>query len=125
MSSWTPRGESYDRFGGDIIFSPDSSRVAYTVRRDNKWVAVVDGCEGADYARIYRPVSGPDGRHVAYLAEGEDSRVVVVDGVATGEYSRGYPYDGQVVFDGPGTVRFLAIRGDDILHVAVKIEESE
>ena len=30
---------------GQVVFSPDSQRLAYTAKRRNKWLVVVDGQE--------------------------------------------------------------------------------
>ena len=73
-------GTSFERF----IFSPDSKRLAYYVRRDrdrSQYVAV-DGietnCSGLvdDYMAF-----SPDSKHFAYLTSQGNSRAVIIDGV--------------------------------------------
>jgi hypothetical protein len=73
-------GESFDRIvRGSVVFSPDSSRVAYAAERQGKFLVVVDGKEGRLFDDIYNPVFSLDGRHVAYVGGKVGSRSVVVD----------------------------------------------
>jgi len=68
--------------------SPDSKRLAYAIRRGNKWLVVVDGVEGKEYEAVPDqipvgagdPVFSPDSQHVAYMAVSGNKRFVVVDG---------------------------------------------
>lgn len=68
------------------IFSPDSTRVAYIAKEEDKWFVVVDGHFGKEYDGIIDGslVFSPDGKRVAYVAiEGgiyTDKYFVVVDG---------------------------------------------
>lgn len=48
-------GKEYDGLGGGMLtFSPDSKRVAYWARRGDRWLVVLDGVEGPEYAGCIR-----------------------------------------------------------------------
>ena len=74
-------GDEFEGEGG-ASFSPDDTRVALTLKKRNKWVVVVDGREGAEYAWITsEPRFTRDGRHLFYDASKDTRHVRVVDGV--------------------------------------------
>src|SRR5262249_29886836 len=74
-------GEPFDRIvHGSVVFSPDSSRVAFAAERQNKFSIVVDGKGGQPFDDIYNPVFSTDSRHVAYVGGKVRSRVALVDG---------------------------------------------
>ena len=63
---WQAR-PGHNRIGGyNIIFSPDSRRVAYVAQRGNNWFMVVDGKPGPAYNALWDADFSPDSRHVAY-----------------------------------------------------------
>lgn len=72
-------GKTYE-YARDIVFSPNSTRVAYEAKIGDKWVAVIDGSEGKQYDEIYPIVFSPDSKRVAYLAISGNKTAVVVDG---------------------------------------------
>lgn len=86
----------------NTILSKDGGRVAFVVRRDAKWSAVLDGKPGAEYDGIMdgNPVFSPDGKRVAYVATKGEKRLVVLDG------QEGPEFDGvgagQPVFSSDG-----------------------
>ncbi|MEP6766014.1 MAG: hypothetical protein ABJB66_17000, partial [Gemmatimonadaceae bacterium] len=65
-----------------ISFSPDGKRMAYVVRKDDKWLMVVDGVESAAFDDIeLGAVSfSDDSRHVAFIGRRGGKSVVVHDG---------------------------------------------
>jgi hypothetical protein len=69
---------------GSVVFSPNSSRVAYAAERQGKFLMVVDGKEGRLFDDIYNPVFSPDSRHVAYVGGQVGSRSALVDGEVVG-----------------------------------------
>lgn len=80
----------------EIVFSPDSKRLAYVARiRNQQGIVedrvVIDGQEGPPYLGAGRLVFSPDSSHFAYRAtvndkKGKESMVVILDGRATGIY---------------------------------------
>jgi hypothetical protein len=67
-----------------ITFSPDSSRVAYAVQKDNKWLVIIDGVEVGRYDDVGDPGTciafSPDSRRYTYLAKRDNKWLVVIDG---------------------------------------------
>jgi len=95
-----------------LVWSPDSKHLAYTIRRDGKYIVVLDGIEGKPYARYdtyllpspasfcgfyYLPVFSPDSQHLAYAAQPEDGYCVVLDGVE-GKHHEGAVYPKTITF---------------------------
>jgi Tol biopolymer transport system component len=76
-----PISESGESF--PIIFSPDSGRVSYVVKRGAKYMVVIDGKESApyDYVRTAAQRFSPDSRRVAFAAKRGKKELIVVDGV--------------------------------------------
>lgn len=83
-------------FSHDRAFSPDGKRLAYWVRKGDKWVAVVDGVEGTEFDQtvdlysvgtVY-PIFSPDSRRVAYAGQRDGKCYVVIDGKLSGPYDR-------------------------------------
>ena len=78
--------ESEDRecFDGvalrQIIFSPDSRRIAYPIQEGDDWFVVLDGTRGPAANAIGEMTFSPDGRRLAYAAEKNGAWHVVVDG---------------------------------------------
>ncbi|HOK09764.1 MAG TPA: hypothetical protein PLJ10_08900, partial [Candidatus Hydrogenedens sp.] len=107
-----------------LIFSPDSRRVAYSAKRGDKWVVVVDGVEGKEYDGIGAGslIFSPDSRRVAYSAKRGGKWVVVVDGVEGKEY--GVVLTGSnLVFDSPTHLHTLAGRGNEVFLLEIDIVE--
>lgn len=82
----------------DLIFSPDSKRVAYIAAIGNKRLykyidgtgekmfSVVDGKEGKHYDFVCSTIFSPDSRSLAYLAMKGDKYFIVVDGQEGKQY---------------------------------------
>ena len=76
-------GGLYDSIGTTIAFSPDSQHVAYTGRKGDKRVLVVDNKEQEEeYDAILEgtPIFSPDGKRMAYGAGKGTKWLMVVDG---------------------------------------------
>jgi WD40-like Beta Propeller Repeat len=73
-------GKTYEDIKDDVIFSPDSTRVAYKARTGDKWIAIVDSSEGKQYDEILSIAFSPDSKRVTYLAKAGNKIAVVVDG---------------------------------------------
>lgn len=69
-------------FGLDptLVFSPDSKKIAYKVRVNNKWVVVFDEKEEKGYDAAGIPVFSPDGNRTAFAAREGNEQFVVIDG---------------------------------------------
>jgi Tol biopolymer transport system component len=80
------RGRAYGAIGRSLVFSPDSSRLAYVAVKGKKRVVVVDGKEQKEFDEIGTPVFSPDSGRLAYPAKRGQSRTVVVDGSVTAWY---------------------------------------
>ena len=86
-------GEKYDEisslasvFTSPILFSFDSSKIAYKAKKDGKEFVVVNDEEGKQYDEVSLPVFSPDSSKVAYRAENNGKEFVVVDGKERKEY---------------------------------------
>jgi Tol biopolymer transport system component len=79
-----PPGKGYERiFEGRLVFSPDSARLVFGARRDNKWYVVVDGQELGPYEFLGSATGlqfSPDGKRLAFAALVEKKWRVIVDG---------------------------------------------
>jgi len=82
--------KQYEAIYSDVIFSPDSMRVAYFAMTGNRMCVVVDGQEQNPYGFLYwpkspwNPVFSPDSKRLAYVASwlenNEIQCCVIVDG---------------------------------------------
>ena len=64
-------GGPYDGFSpGGILFSPDSRRFAYVIKRGDSWLAVVDGQEHSPFPTILQRslTFSPDSSKLGYVA---------------------------------------------------------
>jgi Tol biopolymer transport system component len=108
----------------DIIFSPDSRRVAYCANRNAKWFVVVDGVENTGYDGVHgRPVFSPDSKHFAYVAQCGKKVQVVVDGMITDKEYKGSLKGSKLVFDSPSVLHSLMLRDGNVLLVEMKIRD--
>jgi len=67
----------------DLMFSPNSQRLAYVVQRGDKQLVVVDGVEGEKFDHIFRGIFfSPNSERTAYLASAKQGLgyVLVLDG---------------------------------------------
>ena len=104
-----------------IIFSPDSRRVAYVAKRGQKFLVVVDNKAQAEFDDISvgAPIFSPDSRRVAYEAKRGGKWYVVVDG------AEGKPFDMVTAVRFSPTSRhilFEAKRGDKWYIVRDNVE---
>lgn len=68
------------------FFSPDSTRVAYALRQDGRWVVVAGEVEGKRYAGVGEIAFSPKGLHLAYVASSGAKSFVVRDGLEGKQY---------------------------------------
>jgi hypothetical protein len=52
---------------GPVLFSPDSGHIIYTIKRDDRWMVVIDGDVKSEYEYIYWVKPGADA--VEYMAK--------------------------------------------------------
>lgn len=79
----------------EFRFSPDGSHIAYTARKGNKWVMVVDGVESPLYDSLREPCFSLDGKNLCYVAFRNNKSILVINGKESKEYygiMPRYPY---------------------------------
>lgn len=121
----------------DLVFSPDSQHLVYTVYINKHWFAALDGTVLPQTKDLLSPPCfTPDGKRLIYLKQ-RGEKVVPVFGELEGkEYDRfleSWPFlsiggmDGfrreTFVFDDRQTIHAMALRGDEIIRLEFKIEE--
>ena len=76
-------GNRYKHIEPPLVFSPDSSKIAYRAKdKDNKWLVVVNGKEyPQQWDAVDLPVFSPDSRHIAYRAQKNGLYTIVKDGI--------------------------------------------
>jgi len=104
-------GNGYSGPHGNITFSPDSKRLAFTVWDGRTMKAVVDAVEGRTYERVRSLGFSPDSRRVGYAATVAGRQTFVVDG------SESQPSDAPGPDDGDPVVRF----SPDSRHVSYRV----
>ena len=103
----------------DVCFSPDSKRVAYVA--DGQFV-VFDTVEGTKYQNIVLNslTFSPDSLHVAYGAVKYGDQMCVVLNEHEGQKYNNVVLTlggGQIIFDGPGALHYLAQKGGDVYFI--------
>jgi len=74
------KGKMYDEVGC-IVFSPDSSRLAYAASKGDEYFVVLDGVEGPHYDDdILEIVFSPDSKRLAYQSARSYKDVLILDG---------------------------------------------
>lgn len=115
--------DGFEALAVGTVFGPKSQRVTFFGERDGEWVLVTDDrqtrLDGVPVGSSL--VYSPDGQLTAHVERRDDQYVAVVNGHA------GPPYPG-IVTDGSGivfvsdtTIRYLAIRGTELLRVTESI----
>jgi len=130
-------GPEFDEYGFDIVFSPDSQRVAYVAKRGEKDVAVLDGDESAEHEFVGSYVFSPDSKRVAYEVQDGEKCHAVIDGIGGKEYdSSNLAEEGEeamwmssihgVTFSADSEhVAYCAMSGDKWVVVADGVESKE
>ena len=96
-------GEPYDAVGGDsLIYSPDSSILAYAAMKDQKVLVVRNGEEGPGFDGVGRAtlVFSPQGNRLAYIVREKQRWCAIIDETRTKFYDT---FEGGVVFSPDGT----------------------
>lgn len=108
-----------------IVFSPDSEKIAYIAKKEDKWMIVINSKEGKLYDIISPPIFSPDGQKIAYVVgEGKEmiERMLVVVNDKEGK-----AYDmisGNLQFSPDGKyLAFGAALGNELWWVVEKVEE--
>jgi hypothetical protein len=109
----------------DLVFSADSSRLAYVALKSNikKAFIVVNGVEGKYYDGVSKVAFSPDGKHLVYFAQEGQDWFAVVDGIEMKHYERilGQEPNGEkksaIVFDSVTSFYYLALSGENIYLV--------
>jgi hypothetical protein len=117
-------GKQYDFLKMDLLFSPDSVRLAYRARVGKKWCVVVDGEEEKQYDYTWALIFSLDSKHLAYAAEVGYKNFVLLDGKEGKRYD-GIPKRGRIIFDSADTLHYLVWKGREIYLVEEKIKSSE
>jgi hypothetical protein len=115
--------KTFDGFS-HLVFSPDSSRVAYRAQIGSKQLVVENGKEGNHYDGVGWITFSPDSKHMAYSGSMNGKDYLVLDG------KEGKSYDfivSKIFFDPAGFIHFLAVdrlspEVDEVLLVVEKIE---
>jgi Tol biopolymer transport system component len=107
---------------GEIIFSPDSKRIAFSVRIEGQDYVLVDRVKSPAYQHVSKPEFSADSRHLAYNAKLMTGlSCVVLDNI------EGKPYDGvyfePTLFSQDG--KHLAYMAEDHDQALVVLDEKE
>lgn len=65
-----------------ILFATNGRREIYKIKRDEKWIVIVDGQESAAYDSVFNPIFSDDGEQFAYAALDNEQTVVVLNNTA-------------------------------------------
>jgi hypothetical protein len=88
-----PNDQSYEN---DLVFSPDGTRLAARLHRNDKALVSIDGKDGDTFDDVQRPLFSPDGkRHCHIAVKAKEGFVMVVDGKA-GEVYQDYVLPGPM-----------------------------
>jgi WD40 repeat protein len=128
----------------NLIFSPDSKRLAYSAGVIEEYVekfVVVDGIESKKYVtqdfyanfKISPLIFSPDSKHIAYAVEMGDKCLVVVDGKEGRHYDAirketiggSDKWDKSLVFSPDGRIAYWAKRGNTWRIVVDGVESKE
>lgn len=127
LSYPAPDNLMVSEFHNEIVFSPDSRRVAFLSRgADKTQKVVVDGRTGRAYDRVgFTLMSStisfsPDSRHVAYLAEHGGKSYMVVDGQESAAYD-GFVSTSQIAWHTSERPSILGHRSGMVYRVAAMI----
>jgi hypothetical protein len=63
-----------------LVFSPNSSHIAYRAKLGSKWMVVRDGVDGKQYDSVGAPVFSPDSKTLAYAAVSGETHYLVTNG---------------------------------------------
>ena len=125
---FSPDNQRVAYFAWSIADEPGSQRASSSEQADNAiWALVLDGVkyrEKYDNIGMNTLVFSPDSKHVAFVAKAGDKLTVVVDGKQGKLYDgvvASLLFGGNVSFDPDGTLRYVAIEGEDVLLVEEKI----
>lgn len=81
------KSKPYDGIGeGSLQFSLDSSKVAFSAEKNEKWLVVFNGDESNKFDKISSITFSPDSKRFAFVAIIKDKSIVSIDGEISQEY---------------------------------------
>lgn len=104
---------------GQVLFSPDSSHVAYTAQKDGGWHVVLDNNLGPAYKKVSDLKFSPDGTQLVYTAQ-KNRRYVVVKN--NKEIREGYGVFSPIFSPGGNFFAFLAFKKNNKYQYIVNEE---
>lgn len=96
---------------GFIAFSPDSSKVAFWVRKDRKGFIVVDDQMGPQFDLVGEPVFSPDSSKIAYWAMQDEKDFVVIGDKRIPQFDKNSILGQILSFSPDGKLAYLATSG--------------
>jgi hypothetical protein len=99
-----------------LVFSPDSTRLAYIAGKAGKRFLVVDGQAGPPYDQVGNFAFSADSKHMAYVAVREDRNIIAVDGAERAAYDA---VPAGPVFRKDGVIEFIARDANALQRVEV------
>lgn len=116
-------GTRYDGRIDNIVFSPDGNNMAYSARRGDQIMVIINGIEKVGYAEVSEIVFGPIGSRMAYSAQDSSGKWrVVLDGKAQKEYDE----VSSLCFSPDGKrIAYIAKRGNKCFIIVDDIEGKE
>ncbi len=103
-----------------MAFSPDGQNFAYTAKRNNKELAVINGVEGKEYDWIFNPrFFSPDNRFFIYKARAQGKDVLVINQQESRSYDR--IYDPMLSADKKAMI-FFAREGDRLWRGEIPLQ---
>ncbi len=117
---------SHHALVNDSLALGPSGRLAWAARTEDGGVIVfIDGVPGKRWDALVAPLAfSPDGEHVAWGAQLEASQFAVIDDEAGDSWPALVTIGGgRIVWDGPETIRYLAMRDGAIYRVTEKLGE--
>lgn len=106
---------------GDMVLSPDGTRVAYSAFDEDRWRMVYDDQEAMIADRIGTPVFSPDSRHLAYDACKDGRCFLVVDGKKNKTSPPHYRYHDKFFINASEEVVAIETRDNDPDFVRVTV----
>ena len=104
----------------NLVFSPNSKNIFYTVSTSNKEeFIVVNGMEENVYLEVSNLVFSNNGEHYAYLGKDENKFYIIIDG----KKSKPYNYISKPSFDPNNqTVAYGVLDGEELFSITEQLD---